>query len=39
LNAAWPDASYALTEPSNTYQANYVRLLAALLGEDAGTSP
>ncbi len=28
-NKHWPEASYAITEPSNVYQAAYVRLLAA----------
>ncbi len=30
-NQTWPEASYALTEPSNNYQANYLRLLAGVL--------
>ena len=28
-NKAWPDASYAVTEPSNVYQGAYVKLIAA----------
>lgn len=30
-NKHWPEASYAITEPSNVYQAAYVRLLAAFV--------
>jgi hypothetical protein len=28
-NRPWPDAAYAITEPSNVYQAGYVKLVAA----------
>jgi len=28
-NRPWPDAAYAITEPSNVYQANYVKLISA----------
>ncbi|TDU28645.1 cellulase-like Ig domain-containing protein [Panacagrimonas perspica] len=30
-NKPWPDASYAVTEPSNVYQAGYVKLIAAFV--------
>ncbi|MGE5784020.1 MAG: glycoside hydrolase family 9 protein [Myxococcales bacterium] len=33
FNKGWPDASYAVTENSITYQAPYVRLLAAVLAQ------
>lgn len=38
-NQTWPEMSYTMTEPSNGYQANYLWLLASLLGEisEAGT--
>jgi endoglucanase len=33
-NVGWPEASYAITEPSNLYQGAYIKLLAGFVGEE-----